>query len=313
VTTELGHPAGPSLPDQALPAAAATARAGYASWLTGTGLAARTKQTYLQRLDAFLAWLAAHGDEQHVAAFVEAHARDYAVRDYKRHLLATGASMATVKLALVSLESFYTWLGLGPPNIARLTGARRRTAPRALTVEQQRRLLRAAERRGPRDHALIALALDTGLRIAELAALDDADVPITPRTGKAIVRLGKGDRPREIPLPARTRTLISDWRTHRREKQLGTSEPALLVTRSGHRLSARSIDHIIRTAGNEVDLTISPHTLRHTFATGLVRAGYDLVLVASLLGHARTDTVRIYTLPSETDVATAVETITVDY
>jgi integrase/recombinase XerC len=60
-------------------------------------------------------------------------------------------------------------------------------------------------------------------------------------------------------------------------------------------------------------ILVTGYTLRHSFATGLVRAGYDLVLVASLLGHARTDTVRIYTLPTETDVATAVENSTVDY
>ena len=150
------------------------------------------------------------------------------------------------------------------------------------------------------------------LREAELAALDDADVPITPRTGKVRV-LGKGDQLREVPLPARTRPLITAWRQHR-AKTGGPHDPdALFLARGGRRVSARTVDHVIRQAGRAAGLEVSPHTLRHTFATSLVRAGYDLVLVASLLGHARIETVRIYTLPTDDDVQAAVDHITVDY
>ncbi|HEV2450736.1 MAG TPA: tyrosine-type recombinase/integrase [Streptosporangiaceae bacterium] len=212
----------------------------------------------------------------------------------------------------MAIDSFYTWLGLGSPRVDRGTAERRRTAPRALNEHEQRQLLRAAERRGVRDHALVALALDTGLREAELAALDDADVPITARTGKVRV-LGKGGKVREVPLPARTRPLITNWREHRPGLR-GAQDPApLFLARGGRRVSARTVDHVIRQAGRAAGLDISPHTLRHTYATGLVRAGYDLVLVASLLGHARVDTVRIYTLPTEADVQAAVDSITVDY
>ena len=304
---------GRPLSDRPLADATATARAGYAGWVAGTGLAERTKGTYLERLDDYLSWLAASTDDQHIAALAEEHARDYAVRDYRRHLLTKRqASPATAKLALVAIDSFYAWLGLGAPDVARGAVGRRRTAPRALDQDQQRRLLRAAERRGVRDHALVALALDTGLRESELASLDDADVPITPRTGQARV-LGKGDQLREVPLPARTRPLITAWRQHR-AKSGGPHDPdALVLARGGRRVSARTVDHVIRQAGRAAGLEISPHTLRHTFATSLVRAGYDLVLVASLLGHARIETVRIYTLPTDDDVQAAVDHITVDY
>lgn len=74
-----GTPTVRTLDDQALTETAATTRAGYAAWLAGTGLAARSKPTYLERVDAFLAWLGASGDEQHVAALVDEYARDYAV------------------------------------------------------------------------------------------------------------------------------------------------------------------------------------------------------------------------------------------
>jgi integrase/recombinase XerC len=312
IVTTTGLPGRP-LSDRPLADATATARAGYAGWVAGTGLAERTKGTYLERLDDYLSWLAASTDDQHIAALAEEHARDYAVRDYRRHLLTERqASPATARLALVAIDSFYAWLGLGAPDVARGAVRRRPTAPRALDQDQQRRLLRAAERRGVRDHALVALALDTGLREAELAALDDADVPITPRTGKVRV-LGKGDQLREVPLPARTRPLITAWRQHR-AKSSGPHDPdALFLARGGRRVSARTVDHVIRQAGRAAGLEISPHTLRHTFATSLVRAGYDLVLVASLLGHARIETVRIYTLPTDDDVQAAVDHITVDY
>lgn len=151
--------------------------------------------------------------------------------------------------------------------------------------------------------------------------------------------LGKGGRLRDLPLPARTRPLLVRWRQVRAE-QLGLPipaapfvtprrvreaerardaaaaaqvTPALFVARGGRRISARSVDHIIRTAGRDAGLEISPHVLRHTFATNLVRDGADLVLVAELLGHARVDTVRIYTLPTEDDVQDAVDRVTVDY
>jgi integrase/recombinase XerC len=85
------------------------------------------------------------------------------------------------------------------------------------------------------------------------------------------------------------------------------------VARGGQRISARSVDHIIRIAGRDAGLEISPHVLRHTFATNLVRDATNLVLVTELLGHARVDTVRIYTLPTEDDVQDAVDRVTVDY
>ncbi len=120
---------------------------------------------------------------------------------------------------------------------------------RALTEDQQGRLLRAAERRGVRDHALVALALTAGLREGELARLDDADVSITARTGHVWVAAGKASEPRVVPLPAQTRSAITAWREHRGQASRGLRDPALFVARDGQRLSARSVDRVIRDAG----------------------------------------------------------------
>ena len=169
---------------------------------------------------------------------------------------------------------------------------------RALTEDQQGRLLRAAERRGVRDHALVALALTTGLREGELARLDDADVSITARAGHVRVAAGKASKPRVVPLPAQTRSAITAWREHRGQASRGLRDPALFVARDGQRLSARSVDRVIRDAGRAAELDISPGTLRHTCATNVLRAGGDLVMVARLLGHASIDAVRFYTPPT---------------
>ncbi len=74
----------------------------------------------------------------------------------------------------------------------------------------------------------------------------------------------------------------------------------------------RTVDHVIRESGRAADLEVSPRTLRHAFATSLVRAGYDRVLIAGLLG-ARVEAVRVYTLPTEEDVAVAAASIMLDY
>jgi site-specific recombinase XerC len=137
-------------------------------------------------------------------------------------------------------------------------------------------------------------------------------VPITPRTGKVRV-LGKGDKVRELPLPVRTRALITSWRQARPTTPTTDDPRPLFVARGGRRISARSIDHAIRQAGRAAQMEISPHVLRHTCATNLVRAGYDLIMIADLLGHARVETVRVYTLPTDADVQAALDAVTVDY
>lgn len=290
----------PRLDDVPLATATGLVREGYAAWIATTGLADRSRHTYTERVDDFLVWLAASGDDQHTAALVEPRARDWAVRDYRRHLLTERTvAESTARLALVAIDSFYTWLGLGAPDVPRVSATKRRTAPRALGQGDQRRLLRAAEARGARDHALVALALDSGLREAELAALDTDDVAVTARTGRVRV-VGRGARGRTVPLPARTRALLTAWFQERAALPGAEATTALFLARGGRRVSARTVDHVIRTAGRQAGLTVSPspHTLRHTFATNLVRRGEDLVLVAELLGHSRVETVRVYTLPT---------------
>jgi integrase/recombinase XerC len=259
-----------------------------------------------------LVWL---GDRSPVDGdpLAESDARDWAVRDYKRHLKAVERwKPASVNLALAALDSFYTQLGLGRPVVRREELSK--NAPRAITVEEQRRLLRIAERAGARDRAIVVVLLYTGLRLAELVALHVGDLRISARKGVVIVRSGKGDAYREVPLNALVRQVLDEWLAERKNKAVDEDgEQPLFVGRSGRRLSKRSVDDVVRDLGNDAGISLSAHILRHTFLTRMVRQGSDLVLVAELAGHRRLETTRRYSLPSDIDRLLAVENLQIDY
>jgi len=176
-----------------------------------------------------------------------------------------------------------------------------------------RRAPSSARVEGTRDLALDALALDTGMREAEVESLPDSDVPITVRTG--LVRVyGKGGKPRKIPLQVRTRTLISQWRSARKKIKRSDAVLELFVALGGRRLSARSIDHVIRETGREAGLEISPHVVRYTYATNLVRARIDLVMVAE--SSSATHASKLSTspeLPTADDPQATVDAVMVTY
>lgn len=286
------------------------ALAGYLEWLEGRPLAARSRDAYGHQVRRFVAWLAdrspVDGDP-----LADEPARDWAVRDYKRHLKAVQRwRPSSVNLALAALDSFYGYLGLGRPVVRREELPAK--APRALSVEQQRRVLRMAEHASARDRAIVVLLLYTALRLAELVALDVDDARTSARKGVVIVRSGKGDAFREVPLNALARQVLEEWLAERK-RLAGAGERALFIGRGGRRLAKRSVDDVVRGIGKDAGVRLSAHVLRHTCLTGMVRQGTDLVLVAELAGHRRVETTRRYSLPSEADRALAVERLQIEY
>ena len=174
---------------------AAVAR--YLADLERAPLAARTRDAYGQHVRAYAAWLA--GRPEPALAISDPRGRDHAARDFKRHLkVDRGWKPSSVNLALAAVDHFNRFLGLGPANVKREPLAQ--AAPRALSMEEQRALLRAAELARPRDRAIVTLLLYTALRLHELVALDVEDVSISARKGIVVVRSGKGDAYREVPL-----------------------------------------------------------------------------------------------------------------
>jgi site-specific recombinase XerD len=284
----------------------------YLGWLEGRPLAARSRQAYAHQVGRYVNWL---GDRSPVDGdpLLDEAARDWAVRDYKRHLKAVERwKPASVNLALAALDSFYTQLGLGRPIVRREELSK--SAPRAITVDEQRRLLRITERARARDRGIVVVLLYTGLRLAELVALDVDDVKMSARKGVVIVRSGKGDAYREVPLNALVRQVLDEWLAERKTKAVDQSgERPLFVGRSGRRLSKRSVDDVVRGLGKDAGVSLSAHILRHTFLTRMVRQGSNLVLVAELAGHRRLETTRRYSLPSDVDRLLAVENLQIDY
>jgi integrase/recombinase XerC len=299
-SNKVGVPEGPG----------AEALSAYLAWLEGRPLAVRSREAYGHQVRRYIAWL---GDRSPVDGdpLADDDARDWAVRDYKRHLKAVQRwKPASVNLALAALDSFYTQLGLGRPIVRREDLVK--SAPRAVTVDEQRRLLRMAERAPARDRAMVVVLLYTGLRLAELVALDVDDLRISARKGVVVVRSGKGDAYREVPLNALVRQVLEEWLAERKAKA-GEDEKAVFVRRSGRRLSKRSVDDVVRGLGKDAGISLSAHILRHTFLTRMVRQGSDLVLVAELAGHRRLETTRRYSLPSDIDRLLAVENLQIDY
>lgn len=282
-----------------------------------TMLDADTHRAYASRVRGYLAWLHA----AHIAGDLDGEplasreARDGAVRDYRTHLQTTAARKpATINAILAAVGDFYIRLGLGTPDAARLDLPQR--GPRALSQRDLTRWLRTVERwLDPRDRVLALLPFYAGLRLGETVGLDCRDIALSARKGLVTVRAGKGGRYREVPVHAELREHLALWINDERPHWPGAdTTPALLLNRRGSRLSARGAHEILGAIATEarLDAEFTPHVLRHTFGTRLVRDGLDLVLVAELMGHARLETTRGYALPTAQDRQRAIDTLPAD-
>lgn len=296
--------------------------ADFRQWLAPRRLAERSRGTYLQRAARFCAFLEQctdSGVDRDLAGVLsDGHSLSYAGRDWRRHLLTVDkAPPSTVNVSLAALAALGESRGLGRFEVDRVEQVRR--APAALSDQQARDLLRAAQRTAPREHALVALLLATGLRISEAAALDVDDVPTTARTGQVMVRAGKGAKPRVVPLTGRALAAVRSWLHDSRQDGRGltttptTRDPALWLGRNG-RLSVRQLQRSLSLVGGAAGMEhFTAHQLRHTAATRWLRAGVDVVTVAELLGHADLETTRLYTRPTHADLAAAVAGVELDY
>jgi site-specific recombinase XerD len=260
------------------------ALAGYERWLAGLPLAERTRREYLRWARVFCSWLVDGVDARAVGAdpLVDRRARDYAARDFKRFLkLERALGPASVNLALAAVDHLYGHLGL--------------------------------ERANARDRALVVMLLFTALRISEVVALDVEDLRISPRKGVVVVRSGKGDVYREVPLNALARQVLTEWLEQRKQLDVDDGERALWISRAHSRLSARAADASVRRVAKDAGLGLSAHVLRHTCLTNLVRQGEDLVMVSEIAGHAKLETTRRYTLPSTADRQAAMERMEIEF
>src|SRR3954451_13518364 len=279
-------------------ASAAQVAGEYGEWLDRQALAARTRSAYrrwvaelLEHLDAedeLDAFLAPAGDDDRRAVLA----------DWRRRLVDRRLAPPTVNLALAAATSLLDSRALPAPAVRRVELDP--SEPRALSREQLRALQRETDRLGSsRDRAIVQLLMFTGIRIGELAGLEVDDVRLTQRTGELVIRHGKGDRRRIVPLSRPAHAALREWladRARHHSTPTVTSGP-VWITRTGEQLSVRSISTVVTAAMAEAGIAESAHALRHTVATRLVRDhAQDLVLVADILGHADIKTPRRYAL-----------------
>ncbi len=283
---------------------------------------AHTIAAYQNDVAAFFAWL----ETQLGKPVLPVEVTPFDVQRYRDALENAGRQPAGVNRRLAALRGFFAWaIAAGHASInpvQSVKGVRQdpRT-PKALTAQEVYRLQReaAAQRQlaqaragdavtptlvdALRDEALLNLLLYTGLRVSECAALRVEDVVLSGKDPRVIVRSGKGRKYREVPLHKTARQALEAYLAVRPADR----DNALFLGQRGA-LGARGMQFRIAALAEAAGVEdVTPHVLRHTFATRLLReAGTDLVTVAALLGHASIATTQIYTQPSASDKAAAV-------
>ena len=265
------------------------------------GLAANTVSAYRRDLARWLAFL----EERDIRDIAGVSAVE--VDEFARHLtqVLAPASVARIIVAVRMLHAFAVEEQLVAENpakdVAPPTPPKR--LPKALGVDEVRRLLEAPDRDdvvGLRDAALLEMLYGTGARVSEVCGLDVDDATTALSQDDPEIRLfGKGSKERVVPLGSFACAAINAYLVRSRPALLqGRSNPALLLNQQGRRLSRQSAWAVISRAAQAAGLTddISPHSLRHSFATHLLDGGADVRVVQELLGHASVATTQIYTL-----------------
>jgi site-specific recombinase XerD len=226
-----------------------------------------------------------------------------ALRRYAATLSERRQQAATVARKLAALRGFYRtlreqgWIGHNPAELVP-SPKRPRHLPRVLRSDEMAAVLDRIPASTPlelRDRALFELAYSSGLRAEEIVTLDLTSVDFDAEELRVE---GKGSKTRILPVgePA-SRALARYVERARPALQGGDGEPALFLSKSGRRLSTSDVRRRLRvwTRQATVQGGVSPHTLRHSFATHLLEGGADLRAIQELLGHASISTTQIYT------------------
>lgn len=280
----------------------ATARDRYLRHVTiERGLSPNTVQAYRRDLDHYLALLQTRGIETGDAvAPADVAAFATALRTRAEHPL-TASSLARV---LSSVRGFHRFLveegyATSDPSVEVRPPKLPMRLPKAITIDQVEALLAAVDgddTRSLRDKAILELLYATGARVSELVGLTVDDV-----ADHDVVRLfGKGSKQRLVPVGSFAQAAIDAYLVRARPELSGRGRatPALFLGMRGGPLSRQNVWLIIRRAADRADLRveISPHTLRHSFATHLLAGGADVRVVQELLGHSSVSTTQLYTL-----------------
>jgi len=264
--------------------------------LTGRSASERTRRAYGVDLGQFVAWAEARG-------LAPGDVRHRDVRRYAAGLSQEGAAPATVARKLAAIRGLFDFLvrserlGQNPADLVS-SPKREQKLPQILSAEQLRSLLERIPARTPlelRDRAMLELAYSCGLRCEEIVNLDRDAIDFESERLRVC---GKGGKERLLPVgePAQ-RALRRYLEQARHALTTDPREQALFLSKSGRRLSNSDVTRRLRLWVRQASLAagVSPHSLRHSFATHLLEGGADLRTIQELLGHASISTTQVYT------------------
>lgn len=285
----------------------------WATWLrVERNLAPRTRKAYVYDLTRFLEWMHANTGKDRVPL-------DTITREHLLAYLAFlkddgGCKPATLGRMTASLRGFFAFcleekhLDVSPANDLqrpRLPGR----LPVYLVREELERLLDVPDRSTPlgrRDHAILVLLAFGGLRLQELVGLDTNDLDFSRGTIRVF---GKGRKERLVPMSGSVRATLTTM-LEDEERRVADGERALFVNRHGRRLSGRAVQYLVERTVERAAISrpgVSPHKLRHTFATMLYGNEIELVDIQALLGHASLSSTQIYTHTDASRLQSAID------
>jgi len=274
------------------------------------GAAANTLKSYRRDLDRYRDFLAERAVTE-AGAVTEADVSDFLASLREGSPERSPLSASSAARTIVAVRGFHRFLALEGEVAADPAGAVTpprppSRLPKAIPVEDIERILAAASlgdtATSLRDRALFEVLYGVGARISEAVGLDVDDLDISDPGHGSVRLLGKGGKERIVPVGRYAREAVTAYLVRGRPALAvrGRGTPALFLNQRGARLSRQSAWAALQTAAERAGLPghISPHTLRHSFATHLLDGGADVRVVQELLGHASVTTTQIYTMVS---------------
>lgn len=269
------------------------------------GFAANTIAAYRNDLDQFCTYVQSPPADDHVPPISRWNElTDVHFATYILHLKGREYAASTIARKTAALKSFSAHLmerGITRTDPAEKLSAPRveKYTPRSISPAEIDQLLAQASKatqenrpEGLRDQAMLETLYSTGMRVSELVALNVGDIDLDRRQARCT---GKGGRQRTVPLRTSAINALRSYIEHGRDRIAPNEEPALFVNHRGSRLTRQGFWLILKAYARQAGINdITPHTLRHSFATHALRTGYELRDVQQMLGHVSISTTQVY-------------------
>ncbi len=233
------------------------------------------------------------------------------INEFNYNLSINNLKVSSIKRRLSTIKNFYIFLeteGIKTGIIGEVYSPKSENyLPEYLTIEEINNLIDAFDINKDdelRDKAIIETIYSSGLRVSELVNLKIKDINVEEKIVKI---LGKGSKQREVPIRIEALKYIDLYLKNVRKNIISSDKTTLFVNKNGKKLTRQYIFTMIRKHAKDVGInkTISPHTLRHSFATHLLSKGADLKTVQQMLGHENIETTQIYTHVAEEKIMSA--------